>query len=252
MLRSRESTRQPQAQPRNQWSWERFCREEAKESASAFLERVRRFKSRHVTARDVHDSTFTNEFSAAFLEESSLLMASGGDGELLSALLATNENTLTTSLPAGSHANRDSANRKDTNNNRTMGGKSWWSGLLEWSKSKRAKEMPSNSSNVSCTNSSRLNAGVCNRQRKRNIRILKETASVQLLDLNEQEDKDEMSWSHCKLVLVDQQDHYQIEIYSPPKVSFVLALRREVIYILYIYLYMFRQRKLYLQEALQG
>lgn len=221
MLRMRGSRGQPPAQLRNQWSWERFCREEAKESASAFLERVRRFKSRHATAREVHDSTFTNEFSAAFLEESSILMASGGDRQLLSALLTTNENTLTTSLPATSHIGRESADQKDTKN---RGGKSWWSGLLEWSRSKRAREISSSSSSsISSTNSSRLTGGGCSsRQRKRNIRVLKETASVQLLDLNEQEDNDVMSWNQCKLVLVEQQDHFQIEIYNPPKVSLVL------------------------------
>ena len=211
MLRSR-GIKRPQVQPQNQWSWELFCREEARESATAFLERVRRFKSSHATAREVHDSTFTNEFSAAFLEESSLIM-SGCDRTLTPVSAA---NPLTSSLPAICHSESGSSESPDRKGSRlraVTGGGKWWSGLFEWSKSKRTKEITSNGSSLSGTGG--------NRQKKK---VLKETATVQLLNLNEQENRDVMRWSPCKLVLVEQQDyHYQLEIYAPPKVSLYLA-----------------------------
>ena len=51
-------------------TWERFCREQARESATKFFDKVRRFKERNPSTSDIHDSVFANEFSAAFLEES--------------------------------------------------------------------------------------------------------------------------------------------------------------------------------------
>ena len=217
----------PQAQPQaNQpWTWESFCREEAREAASTFLERVRRFKARHSAARDVHDSTFTNEFSAAFLEESSILMAREGDPTTTSTV--TNGATFTTSLPASIHSRvvgngqgRElEGNRRQANNVRSTSGKSsWWSGLFKWSsKSKRSRERQS-SENSSSSNSPVISSRGSTRQKKRGIKIVKETATVQLLNLSD-EDGEGMNWSSCRLMLVEQQENYQIEIYCPPRVS---------------------------------
>jgi hypothetical protein len=222
MLRGRE---RPQAQPQaNQRTWEIFCREEAREAASAFLERVRRFKARHAAAIDVHDSTFTNEFSAAFLEESSILMASGGETVLPTTL--SNGATFTRSLPSD---NRSRVNGREPEGNRQSEGRSmssgkssWWSGLFKWpSKSKRSRERhsrESSSSSNSLAVPSRPHGGSA-KQKKRGIRVVKETAVVQLLNLSEGDDGDGLNWSPCKLMLVQQQENYQIEIYSPPKVS---------------------------------
>jgi len=209
----------PQSQPQGSWTtWETFCREEARETASAFLEKVRRFKSWNAQAREVHDSVFTNEFSAAFLEESSVLMAASGQRNGGSNFAA--------SLPANVHGGLNtgpSSNHRDASRSHTSGGrKSWWSGLLKWTKSRRSRDRSSSGSSVSSANSSnRVSStlGSSSRHKRRNIRAVKETNSVQLLNLSEQESEDSLRWSLCRLVLVEQQDNYQIEIFSPPKVG---------------------------------
>ena len=219
MLRSRGSRSLPQPQPQGSWTtWETFCREEARETASTFIEKVRRFKSWNAQAREVHDSVFTNEFSAAFLEESSVLMAASGQRNGGSSFAA--------SLPANVHGGLNTgpgSNHRDPSRSHTSGGpKSWWSGLLKWTKSRRARDRSSSGSSVSSATSSsnRISTtlGSSGRHRRRNIRVIKETNGVQLLNLNEQESEDTLQWSLCRLVLVEQQENYQIEIFSPPKV----------------------------------
>lgn len=223
---SRSSQMPPQTQPHQpqQRTWERFCREEAREAASAFLERVRRFKSRHASARDVHDSTFTNEFSAAFLEESSVLMASEGE-----TILPTTSAPFTTSLPADVSRGVGNARGRDTSRgtsrrkaSKTGSGKSsWWSNLFKWkSKSReRSSSGSSTSSTAGAPGPSRLH-GSTKQKKRRGIRVVKETAVVQLLNLsNESEGTEDANWNACKLTLVEQQENYQLEIYSPPRVS---------------------------------
>ncbi len=222
MFRSRGSQRLPQSQPQSSWTWENFCREEARQAATTFIDKVRRFKSWNVQARGVHDSVFTNEFSAAFLEESSELMASGR---------TNGGSTFTTSLPASVHGGlntRPDSNRREPTDNHTStaaasGPKSWWNGLLKWTKVRRGRDRSSSGSSVSSSNSNRVSnsLGSSTRHRRRNVRVIKETSNVQLLNLNEQEDQDVMRWNLCRLVLGEQQDNYQLEIYSPPKVRCV-------------------------------
>ncbi len=216
MLQERGGSR-PQAQPHQPQlrTWERFCREEAREAASAFLERVRRFKSRHASARDVHDSTFTNEFSAAFLEESSVIMASEGE-----TVLPTTSGAFTTSLPADINNRIGTSRQKGS---KSSSGKSWWSGLFKW-KSKSRERHSSGSSTSSTTGGSGptqlTSMGSTKQKKRRSIRVVKETAVVQLLNLSSEcEDGDDMNWSSCKLMLVVQQENYQLEIYTPPRVS---------------------------------
>lgn len=231
MLQEDGGRQRPQTQPQhNQWTWERFCREEAREAASAFLERVRRFKSRHASAKDVHDSTFTNEFSAAFLEESSLLMANQGE----TVVPSTNGGaTFTTSLPPEIHSRvgNGQVNHRDTSRRRpAKSGKSWWNGLFKWSsKARRSRERRSSGSSTNSgsalsnsTNRIQSTGSTKQKKKRRGIRVVKETPLVQLLNLSESEDG--MEWSPCKLMLVEQQENYQIEIYCPPKVSIVSAL----------------------------
>ncbi len=214
MLQESGSRSRPHIQPQhNQWTWERFCREEAKETASAFLEKVRRFKSRHTTAGDVHDSTFTNEFSAAFLEESSILMAG--------------ENSAP--QPTANGISR-LEQQQQASSNKNSTGKAWWNGIFKWStkstKSRRSRERHSSpgSSGSNSPIPNRQNAVGSTRRKKRNIRVLKENSSVQLLNLSECEDRDDINWSSCKLMLVEQQDNYQVEIYCPPKVRPIVVI----------------------------
>lgn len=232
--RERRPQAQPQAQPQasQSWTWESFCREEAREAASTFLERVRRFKARHAAAMDVHDSTFTNEFSAAFLEESSILLARELEGDTIlptttSSSTVTNGSTFTTSLPANIHSRVGGSgqlgrevenNRRQANSRSTSSKSSWWSGLFKWSsKSKRSRERQT-SENSSSSDSVVIPNRGSTKQKKRGIKIVKETATVQLLNLSE-EDGEGMNWSPCRLMLVEQQQNYQIEIYCPPRVS---------------------------------
>lgn len=210
-------------------SWEHFCREEARQAACSFLERVKRFKSRNAAARDVHDSTFTNEFSAAFLEESSVLMASG-DTQLQACAVSMNGQSQSHGF-SRSILNR-SASTRAGGSSRTFvreeskasvksssGKKGWWSNIFKWSKSKRDRRNNSGSSGLSSSgeylspSSSRSNSSSHQQGRRRVIL----DGQLQLLDLNETEGP--LQWTPCKLVLAEAQGHHQVEIFMPPKVS---------------------------------
>lgn len=198
-------------------SWERFCREEARQAASSFLERVKRFKSRNAAARDVHDSTFTNEFSAAFLEESSVLMASGDverscpvNGQAQSRSFFSR--SISTRSERSTFARNESKTSVKSGSSGSGGGggkKTWWSQIFKWSKSKRRNNSSLNSSGEY---GSRMNGG-SSAQRRRVIL----DGSVQLLDLNETAGP--LLWTPCKLVLAEAQGNFQVEIFIPPKVS---------------------------------
>ena len=215
-------------------SWEHFCREEARQAACSFLERVKRFKSRNASARDVHDSTFTNEFSAAFLEESSVLMASG-DAHFQPSCGAVRMNGQLSQSHAGFPINRSASTRagvggrsrtivrdesKTSVKSSSSGGKkAWWSNIFKWSKSKRDRRSNngggaglSSSGEYLSPNSSRSNSSSHQQWRRRVIL----DGQVQLLDLNETEGP--LQWTQCKLVLAEAQGHHQVEIFMPPKV----------------------------------
>ncbi len=222
-------------------SWEHFCREEARQAACSFLERVKRFKSRNASARDVHDSTFTNEFSAAFLEESSMLMASG-DTQLQASSLALSCGAVRMNgqpQSRGSPFSRSASTRVGHGAGRAGGGagrefvrqeskasvksssgkKAWWSNIFKWSKSKRDRRNNgrpglSSSGEYLSPSSSRSNSGSNNQQGRRRVIL---DGQVQLLDLNETEGP--LQWTQCKLVLAEAQGHHQVEIFMPPKVS---------------------------------
>ena len=206
-------------------SWEHFCREEARQAACSFLERVKRFKSRNASARDVHDSTFTNEFSAAFLEESSVLMASG-DTQLQACAVTMNGQSqshgFSINRSASTRAGRGSRTyvREESKASvkSSSGKKAWWSNIFKWSKSKRDRRNNggaglSSSGEYLSPSSSRSNSS-SNQQRRRRVIL---DGQVQLLDLNETEGP--LQWTQCKLVLAEAQGHHQVEIFMPPKVS---------------------------------
>ena len=186
-------------------SWENFCREEAREAASAFLDRVRRYKSRNTGARDVHDSTFTNEFSAAFLEESSVLMASGDHAENRSH---SNSNgyasMLVRSMPSPVRlGHEDSATSIKSTGSSSRGSKAWWSNLFKWPKGRRERR----SGNLNSSSGS--SARAISPQRK----VVVKEGTVQLLDFS-----DALNWNQCKLMLSEVQGNHQVEVFCPPKV----------------------------------
>lgn len=234
MLQESVGRSRPQTQPQQNQTWESFCREEAREAACAFLEKVRRFKTRHVPARGVHDSTFTNEFSAAFLEESSLLMASdetrstaataaaaaAGSGGGSGSGASNGPSAFTASLPADVHS-RTRPRAVESNSRRPKSKSSWWNGLFKWSTKSKNSNSADRQSNGSRTSSSsslaRPQATAASRPRGRDVTYVKDTPTAQYMNLSETQDL--ILWSPCRLVLVEERSNYQVEIYSPPKVS---------------------------------
>ena len=197
-------------------SWERFCREEARQAASSFLDRVKRYKTRNSAARDVHDSTFTNEFSAAFLEESSVLMASGNvqmracsNGQAQSRSFFSR--SVSTRSDRGTFARHESkASIKSGGSSSSGSKKNWWSHIFKWPKSKRRNNNNGLNSSGEYESGSRLNGAT----HKRRVIL---DGHLQLLDLNETVGP--LLWTPCKLVLAEAQGHFQVEIFIPPKVS---------------------------------
>lgn len=191
-------------------SWESFCREEAKQWASAFLDRVRRFKLRNALARNVHDSTFTNEFSAAFLEESSILMANDNANDMV----YTNDRPghFTTSLPS-TQALSTRANRQESSTPRktTSKARSWLSHLFKWPKSQRARR----TSAASVTS----NTPGQGRTTRANTNVLKE-GTVQMLNMNADDSSSSSAWQQCNLMLLEDRGNHQLKVYCPPKVWF--------------------------------
>lgn len=210
------------ADVRNSSSWETFCREEARQWASAFLERVRSFKIRNPVSREVHDSAFTNEFSAAFLEESSILLtdsnsmfphANGESTRFTSSMPSSQSQGILRSPTSGSEAS--SSSRKSTK------AKSWISHLFKWSKSQKSRR-----SSPSSPSSSRQG---CIR---RNTEVLKEEL-VRMLNMNADNSSSSSAWQQCRLTLLKENTNHQLEIYSPskntvPKMSLFCFLIKEV------------------------
>lgn len=193
-------------------SWERFCREEARQAASSFLERVKRFKSRNVAARDVHDSTFTNEFSAAFLEESSVIMASG-DAQLGCAINGQAQSNAyyrpNDSTRSDTFARIESKTSIKSSSSSSSGGKkAWWSHIFKWPKSKRR-----NQNSRGLISSGEYGSRPSGNTQRRVIL----DGQLQLLDLSETVGP--LLWTPCKLVLAEVQSNFQVEIFIPPKVS---------------------------------
>ena len=165
---------------------------------------------RNPIARGVHDSTFTNEFSAAFLEESSVLMTSttsngvlphaNGESSQLTSSLLTSDSHSTISTPATSSEATPSP-RKSGNSK----AKSWISHLFKWSKSQRGRRSgPSSSSRQGRT--------------RRNTDMVKEDV-VRMLNMNADDSLSVCAWQQCRLALLKENTNHQLEVYCPPKVS---------------------------------
>ncbi len=181
----------------NPSAWETFCREEARQWASAFLERVRSFKLRNTVASGVHDSTFTNEFSAAFLEESSLLLQSNTNGMLSNG----DPRGITTSLSSTRSESVEASLPPEVSSPRKANKKSWFSHLFKWSKSR------SRTSGASTSRQAR---------QRRNTNVFKDEL-VRMLNLNA--DESTSAWQSCRLALLEDNGNPQLEIYCPSKVS---------------------------------
>lgn len=228
MLRSANSRELEDSNATGVDSWEHFCREEARQAACSFLERVKRFKSRNASARDVHDSTFTNEFSAAFLEESSVLMASGDTHLQACGAVRMNGQSQSHGFSMNRSASTRAGGRSRTyvreesktsvKSSSNGGKKAWWSNIFKWSKSKRDRRNNGgaglSSSGEYLSPSSSRSSSSSHQQGRRRVIL---DGQVQLLDLNETEGP--LQWTPCKLVLAEAQGHHQVEMFMPPKVS---------------------------------
>lgn len=175
--------------------WERFCREQARESATKFFDKVRRFKERNPSTSDIHDSVFANEFSAAFLEESVIMTRSSGMMNGLGVSYSSNgvSNTMTMSRQG---------QRKGGSPHTKSGGRAWWN-IFKWTKFSRS-ESASKKSSVA-------GAGGAD---TRGVILLE--GIVDLLNMNDS--MQTLVWQQCRLVLLQQQGNYQLEVFYPPKV----------------------------------
>ena len=143
--------------------------------ALTFLDKVRRFKGRHPSVGDVHDTVFTNEFSAAFLEETAILMAEGGGDSVVD----------------GSQRQEQRSTGRET---RTRG--RWWNNIFKWPKLSRGRSTEAQS------------------QRTRPVVM---EGVLQMLNLADP--MQVTTWQCCKLCLLEEQGNYQLEVFTPPKVS---------------------------------
>lgn len=169
-------------------TWERFCREQARESATKFFDKVRRFKERNPSTSDIHDSVFANEFSAAFLEESVTVFRSSG---VMNGVSNGVSHTMTMSRQG---------QRKGGSPHTKSGGRAWWN-IFKWAKFSRAESA----------------------SRKSPVAGAADTHGVVLLEgivdlLNMNDSMQTLVWQQCRLVLLQQQGHHQLEVFYPPKV----------------------------------
>lgn len=183
-------------------SWKVFCREEARQWASTFLERVRRFKVIDVSLRDIHDSTFTNEFSAAFLEEASVLLADANQS-------STNDRSsppLTRNLPPHHSPSTRPTSPLNSSTRKNSKAKSWLSNLFRWPKtSKNCTGVVSSTSAPS-------------RESRSNTNIILKEGIVQILNMNADNSSSSDSWQQCTLMLLEDHGNHQLKVYTPSKV----------------------------------
>ena len=166
--------------------WEWFCKDAARDTASRFIEQVRRYKDRDTTTADVSESQFVDKFSTFFLEE----------------VLAMSANGCTTTPHVGGNSSNYSATKLPHCYKPTRGGgKAWWN-IFKWSKLSKGEAGLSSSRKISASSAEgrKVLEGVVN-----------------LLDMNDPQQC--LSWQQCKLVLHLVQGNYQLEVFSPPKVG---------------------------------
>ena len=173
--------------------WGKFCRDEGRQAAWRFMEQVRRYQDRHPSSADVTEQELSTEFVSYFLEE---------------------VRDLTT--PTGSSGSNKKNERKVSTSSTKSGGKpakSWWN-IFKWSKLSKSTEGGSRK-----TLGAGLITAVPSQPDRSDVCIVQE-GLVSLLNMNDAVRP--MSWQHCRLMLVHEQENYQLEVFSPPKVGGVI------------------------------
>ena len=178
-------------------SWERFCRDEAREAATRFVERTRKYKLRDPTSRSVHESLFASEFSACFVDE---------------VLTQSREEHSTTATKEGG-TSRFGKKKKVSSNSGTGGGgggggggRSWWN-IFRRAKTTRAAASGSPSGRGARRDPEERAAG-------RSLVVMEGTVNL----LNMADPSQELLWQQARLVLASDRGNYQLEVFCPPKV----------------------------------
>lgn len=159
--------------------WGQFCRDEGRQAAWRFMEQVRRYQQRHPSSGDATEQELSTVFADYFLEE---------------------VRALTT--PAWSSRSNKKNERKVSSSSGTKPAK-WWNIF----KNKLSKSSEGPSRKLS-------GAGVLTGQP--DASIVRE-GLVCLLNMNDPVQS--MAWQQCRLVLLHEQDNYQLEVFCPPKVG---------------------------------
>lgn len=166
-------------------SWERFCRDEAREAATRFVERTRKYKLRDPAARSVHESLFANEFSACFVDE----------------VLAQSREEHSTGT------SRFGRRRKvSSGSGGGGGGRSWWN---IFKRSKTTRGTPSGAGG-------RGGRRDLEEQRAAGRSSVVMEGTVNLLNMADP--SQELLWQQGRLVLASEHGNYQLEVFCPPKV----------------------------------
>ena len=159
-------------------SWERFCKDEARDAAGRFVERMRGYKQRDPAARGVHESFFASEFSARFIDE-----------------------VLAQSREESKRGGTSRKGRKISGGS-VGGGRSWWN-IFRWGRSSRASGASGGARRGGSEEATSAGAAVLD-------------GLVSLLNMNDP--SQELLWQQCRLLLTSERGNYQLEVFSPPKV----------------------------------
>ncbi len=185
--------------------WERFCREQARETVADFFEQARIYRSRDPTASRIPDARFASRFSA-YVQDELALRGMGGEEHSTGITAsrdrsATHANGLATAGPR--HAYQDAqvevAPHTPVGDTDSSKAKSWWNVFKKkWSNKASGRK---NSATGGPASSSAL--------------VVLE-GTVSLLDMKDP--SQELAWQPCKLVLMYEQSNYQLKVFCPPKV----------------------------------
>lgn len=180
-------------------SWERFCRDEAREAATRFVERTRKYKLREPAARSVHESLFASEFSACFVDE---VLA-----------LSREEHSTAAVTKEGRFGKRRKASSNSGTGGGGGGGRAWWnifrrgkttraaaSGAGRGARRSDAEERGRDSSRGFSSSSSAV--------------VMEGTVNL----LNMTDPSQELLWQQARLALASERGNYQLEVFCPPKV----------------------------------
>ncbi len=186
--------------------WERFCRDQAREKLADFLEQARTYRSRDLTAAGIPDSHFASQFSAYLQDE---LAVRGTCGDHTNTVATGDDRSTTTMNGSATHGHAQGPRhggyqyaqarptRASTTSTGASKGKSWWNIFKhKWSNKAGGRGRTSSATEAAAS-------------------VVLE-GTVHLLDMKDP--SQELSWQPCKLVLVQEQGNYQLEVFCPPKV----------------------------------